>query len=206
LTRRVNTGVAFYDTYPDGLGVATLGWLREHLLTQPDGRVVLHPEVAGMVARLRMVDESTDPTPQQRAVLAAFTDPAVSTGTDWYSALRECQGNPHRDPARRLHDRQPRVPAGFPVLRVGYLIDADADTFEVYEGFNKTRTPTAGRWAGVRNPERETLTGPDGTTFEQENYQPVELIWAIGIAELPAIDLDIVAGVQARQRDEAEVS
>jgi hypothetical protein len=197
-----------FDSYPDGLGAATLAWLREHLLHREDGTVVLHPEVAGMIARLQMVDSQDMPTEAQREALAAFTDPNVGGrgGEEWYAVLRECQGDLDATLRAGYMIDSSEFPLESLFCEWGYLIDADASVFEVYKGFNQTDTPTAGRWAGVRNPDREIVTRSDGSTYVSENYQPVQRIWAIPFAELPTNALDFGAGVAARQRpDPAEV-
>jgi len=77
------TAYNHFDSYPSGLGNMMLAqakrmdpaWVRER------------------AASLRVVQEDDRPTVEQAEKVAAYTDHGVSTGADWYSALREAQGN-----------------------------------------------------------------------------------------------------------------
>jgi hypothetical protein len=71
-----------FDSYPGGLGLGLLAWARG----VKDWR-----EVAGRVESLTLVDADKEPTPEQAERVRSVTNPGVSTGRDWYSALREAQ-------------------------------------------------------------------------------------------------------------------
>lgn len=117
-----------YDSYPDGVGVNVLGFAR---------RITDLNAVKERVRSLKIVDESADPTPEERAALEDRYFERVSTGQDWYAVLRKTQGDPELilesghiaavDPAttRSTDDVW---------LEYSWLIDLDAEEFIGYEG------------------------------------------------------------------------
>jgi hypothetical protein len=112
------------DSYPEGLGVTVLKWLRH-------AREV--PVVYEAARRLKpIVINHPAPTAEEQAALAKYADLGVSERSlsDWYCLLRRTQG----DPALTLE-------AGYVYGDVGgatytYTVDFDAKTF------------TASDWSG----------------------------------------------------------
>lgn len=154
------------DSYPSGLGVDVLKWLRSN-----DWNL---PTVRTQVDALLMVDDQTEPTPEERERFAQYADINVSTGKDWYSLLRETQGNP----AAILDAGAATDAAGFPMDSLfcewAYVVDLDREVFEVYKGFRQSG-PSGGRWSSVASPGRG-------------GYWPVSLVKSWPIAELRASD------------------
>jgi len=122
------------DSYPSGLGLAVLSWLR----VARDGGL---PEA---ISRLRVVDDFSDdnvpPTEADKLALAEYTDSRVG-GPDehWYRLTRNLQGNPHAMLTAGYAYGQ-----GEPYGYV-YVIDADAETFRV-EGDG---TPASWSWSSL---------------------------------------------------------
>lgn len=113
-------------------------WLGEEMLTF--AKTLKDPGVRAdyksLAEQLTPIPDA-DPTPEQIAQLAPFTDLSVSSRStsDWYCLLREAQGNMALTLKAGLYEP-------FPVgdEEYSYVIDFDADTFETYEGDRKTGT------------------------------------------------------------------
>src|SRR5688500_20082380 len=73
-----------YDSYPSGLGMDVLAWLRSALADEAATRTA--------ITALAPVPDR-EPTAEDAARLAEFHDPHVSTGKDWYALLRRTQGD-----------------------------------------------------------------------------------------------------------------
>lgn len=160
-----------WDSYPSGLGAEVLAWLRE--------KVEKHPaSLRSEAAALRMVSSDDPVTDEDIAHLKQFHNDTVSTGSEreWYALLRETQG----DPEAMLKAGVAEDASGFPLDSLfcewGYLIDLDAETFEVYTGFQKA-THDEGRFAGRF--EREERRGDD-------QYYPVRLVASWPLSDLPS--------------------
>lgn len=116
-----------FDSYPTGLGVDMAEFIR-----RPD-----FAELAAKVFAVQAVDENDNPTPEQMADLVArgFWQ-NVSTGEDWYSALRNAQGNlaayidagyiPAFDVEGALEESNIWI-------EYGYVIDFDKRELRIYE-------------------------------------------------------------------------
>lgn len=151
------------DSYPEGLGKGVLAWLRLGLST----------EFLRIAARtLRVVSDETPPTDDDIERLRPFTDRTVGERKerpDWYQLLRETQGRP----GEMLRAGVILDASEFPLCSLfaewGYLVDLDAETLEVYRGFQQ-RGHTLGRFAG--------RPGQDG-------YYPCALIRSWPLSELP---------------------
>lgn len=170
-----------FDSYPTGLGVTVLDWLRS-----PSWDLAT---VRAQVEALRLVDDSDEPTPEEREQFAHLADPGVSTGRDWYSLLRETQG----EPAAILEAGVAGDATGFPLDSLfcewAYVIDLDQETFEVYEGFQRSG-PVAGRWADRKS---------DG------DYWPVNRVQICDIAEIRHSDVSSRSIMEAIESAESEV-
>jgi hypothetical protein len=168
-----------YDSYPSGIGVDVLSWLR--LVSATPGSYALLKE---QVRELEVVTDDTPITPDHLLNLARYTDTHVgSQGVgnevvhDWYQLLHKTQGSPADiiESGYVLDDH--KFPLSGLFCEWGYLVNFDDDTFEVYRGFYNT-PPATGRWAG-----RE-----DKTTVMSTDYYPVHLLAKWSIYDLPKPD------------------
>lgn len=158
-----------WDSYPDGLGLDLLRWLRKADLDALPALIdALEPVPSG------------EPTEEDLAKYAKYHDPGVDSGRSWYSLLRHTQGNPGLILESGLYSDDSKFPLDSLFCEWAYVVDLDAGVFEVYRGFRKT-PPTEGRWAG----RTDTLDHRGG-------YFPVQRIAAWKLTELPS-DEDLVA-------------
>lgn len=151
-----------FDSYPEGLGLDVLSWLR--------GQNV--HELRRDAVALRVVDGDVPPTDKDIENLRPWTNLGVSeqNTSDWYCLLRETQG----DPAAILEAGYMLDGSDFPVnslfAEYGYLVDLDDERFEVYEGFI-THDHDRGRFA-----RRES---------DVKGYYPVQLVRSWMLSDLP---------------------
>lgn len=151
------------DSYPDGLGTDVLGWLRKAHLGGARRKA----------AELRVAAPDSQPTADDVERLRGYADMGVGTqqADDWYVLLRHTQGKP----AAMLDAGVIQDGSAFPrdslFAEWGYVVDFDAETFEVYEGFQKA-WHTKGRFAHL-----EPLSG--------ESYYPVALVASWPLHALP---------------------
>jgi hypothetical protein len=169
------TAYNHFDSYPDGLGVDVLTWLRAARDSVPALRE--------QAKRLRVVDPESSPTPEDIERLRKYANPNVSTREldEWYVLLRETQGNPHAMLDAGVIEDAANFPADSLFAEWGYVIDLDAETFEVYEGF-QTKQHSKGRFA---DREFRKVTSASGSTC---TYYPVKLVASWPFAELPSDD------------------
>lgn len=159
-----------FDSYPDGLGLDIMAWLRECL--ESESRL---EEVVSLTRRLRKIEHSDSlPTEEEWHHFSEYADTRVSTGDDWYALLRGTQGKP--DVALR---------AGFYVdaseflldslfCEWAYVVDFDKSVFEIYRGF-QTSGKTHGRWVQGGAQERRVL---------DKTYYPISLMVEIPFSDL----------------------
>jgi hypothetical protein len=174
-----------FDSYPDGLGADLLNWLRDQRLEQ----------LCSRVRALELVDESDKPTPEQQERLVAMGthDSDVSSGQteEWYSLLRNCQG----DPELTLKSGFMIEGAGFPLDSLfcewAYVIDLDNQRFEVYRGF-QTAPHEDGRFATRFDPA-------EATSVVGETYYPVRKLVDFSLANLPDTDVMIEVVIRAER-------
>lgn len=166
-----------YDSYPSGKGLDVLRFLRAadlgFLRTQ--------------ARQLRVVDETSKPTPEDVAALAEWTDLGVSEQStdDWYCLTRRSHG----DLGEMLRAGYVLDSSKFPLDSLfcewGYIVDLDEHVFEVYEGFQK-QPPKAGRWAGRPTQEEATEAYKEHLYWcAKNNRQP----WMSETPEYGAIEL-----------------
>ncbi|WP_181785607.1 hypothetical protein [Streptomyces phytophilus] len=157
------TAYNHHDSYPDGLGLDVLRWAREADLG-----------AAKTAAQaLRVVTDVDEPTDEDIERLAPFTNRTVGgrrERPDWYQLLRETQGSPARMLQAGVIGDASEFPADSLFAEWGYVVDFDAQNFEVYEGFQK-RAHTEGRFA---SPESD-----------DNGYYPVRLIRLWPLTALP---------------------
>lgn len=183
-----------FDSYPSGVGAEVLTWLR-----------IATDSVDALRDRARAIklvggDDSQPPTAEEIEKLTEYADTGVSTGelTEWYVLLRKQHGRPDlmvesgymTDDATFVFDSL--------FCEWGYVIDLDAETFEVYRGF-QTEYPTAGRWAGRPNAEekekywQEHLAlakkqGREPWRPQEPEYKAVTLVASWPLSALPDDD------------------
>jgi hypothetical protein len=125
-----------FDSYPSGLGRDLLTW----------GESVRYWDaVRDQVRALRLVDEDGTPTEEDRAKHSGSWQ-NVSTGGDWYALLRGNQGNPGATLDSGVMTDGHDSPLNSLFAEWGYVFDLDAESLDVYAGF-QTTLPTEGRWA-----------------------------------------------------------
>lgn len=182
-----------WDSYPDGLGVKMLKWLRE--------AVADLPKLKAQARELKMVDENTNPSAEEIAKLAHLSwnkaehggDADLRPGQQWYDLLHQTQGEPamvleagyNADGHDFVYDSL--------FCEWAYVVDLDADVFEVYRGF-QTAEVTAGRWAGKQR--EQDYGGGIGPYYAIAPFEGGA--WEFG--ELPADDAFLA--VFAREDEE----
>lgn len=158
-----------FDAYPSALGADVLKWART--VTDWDA-------VRQQAAALVHIDGDVMPTDEQRAALVQYEKPSAGgskddPGEEWYRLLHGTFGDPAATLSCGLAPHAPDWPGDSVWCEWGYLIDCDAKTFEVYEGFQQT--PHKGRFSGR-------------STNERSGYQPVKLIASWPLTSLPDDD------------------
>jgi hypothetical protein len=146
---------------PDQLGVNVLRWLR----TVPSWELL-----RGRVRAARVVECTSEPTPDDMRQLREFTDPAVSDGRDWYALLRRTQGDPAAILRAGVIEDASHFPLDSTWAEWGYLIDLDNKTFEIYEG-GQGRSHSSGRFAD--------------RPWADDDYGPVALLDSWPLSALP---------------------
>lgn len=154
------------DSYPGGLGLDVLTWLRQHGVS----------EVREAAAKLRLVNNDEPATDEDIACLGTkYADTNVSTRelTEWYVLLRGTQGNPEAILDAGVMIDGSDFPCNSAMCEYGYLIDLDENTFEVYVGFQRDRHGD-GRFAN--------------DTANSGGYYPVRLVATWFLDNLPTDD------------------
>lgn len=127
-----------YDSYPSGLGADVLEFAKQIAEVGVE-------RAKEAVENVRLVNASDTPTPEEQEKFADIWDPTVSSGSDWYSLLRNGQGRLDillaagvmTDDADFLNDSL--------FCEYAYLINLDTETLEYYEGFQKDDEGNYGR-------------------------------------------------------------
>jgi hypothetical protein len=178
------TAYNHWDSYPGGLGLTMLEWLRE---ATKDPAALRQSAAA-----LRVVSPDSTPSEEDIVRLARFGDTSVATGSlrDWYVLLRQAQGQP----GLMLEAGVIEDARGFPLDSLfaewGYVIDLDGDgLFEVYRGFQK-QPHDLGRFAARGKP------GGD------RGYYPCARVARWPLAALPGNDEFLAQLKQGDEDDE----
>lgn len=181
---QLKTAYNHSDSYPFGLGIDLLKWLRE----------TDHAQIREQAAALRVIDRDAKPTAEDIEHLKPWTDLGVSTRStdDWYCLLRDTQGDPAAMLAAGIIEDASGFPADSLFAEWGYVIDLDGDgLFEVYEGFQKS-PHQRGRFASL-TPDPPGYPGA-------EQYYPVALKARWPLAALPTED-EFMAAADPKDED-----
>lgn len=155
-----------FDSYPSALGQDLLTWGCGVQVQDQWGAV------ADRVRGLTVVDQEGKPSAGVLAALvkAGIADVGVSTGADWYAALRNGQGNP----SITLDSRYWLDGTGFHedalFCEWWYVFDLDRKIFEVHEGCEKV----GGEYTSALRAEipfdrlLETVLDEDGRAVSRE--------------------------------------
>jgi hypothetical protein len=155
-----------FDAYPSALGADVLKWART---------VADWDTVRQQAAALVHIDGDVMPTEEQRTALAQYAKPDVGgkegdPGEEWYRLLHGTFGDPAATLVGGHAPHAPDWPGDSLCCEWGYLVDLDANTFEVYQGFQQV--PHKGRFSG-----RETNP--------RSGYAPVKLLASWPLDALP---------------------
>jgi hypothetical protein len=158
-----------FDSYPEGLGVDAVEFIREWLA---DGR----DKMRDAARSITLIDEDIPPTQAQKDRLAPVADLGVSEQSldDWYCLTRHLQG----DLGGYL--KYGVMPDGHVFMQDSlfcewaYVVNLDDFSFEVYRGFQKEQHSN-GRYAALASlPERRA-----------GEYWPVALVKAFALDNIP---------------------
>ncbi|MEV0027850.1 hypothetical protein [Nocardia sp. NPDC050793] len=157
------------DSYPSGLGLDVLGWLRT-AVTSLD---VLTERATSLL----VVDPGSTPTPSQIDHLRQHADLTVSDRRldDWYCMLRDTQGDPEAILDAGVIEDARTFPLDSLWAEYGYLIDTDTSTFETYVGAQR-RPHDRGRFAHRRLPDWDPIV---------DKYYPVALVASWPLNAIP---------------------
>lgn len=156
-----------YDSYPGGLGADVLRWLHVEPLASPN-------EVRDRARALRVVEPDSEPTDEDIARLAPFTNHHVGDRRDrptWYQLLRETQGDPGLILKAGVVEDASLFPLDSLFAEWGYVVDFDAGVFEVYRGFQEAEHDR-GRFA-------------DRDSGRRDGYYAAALVASWPLTELP---------------------
>lgn len=158
------------DSYPGGLGLDVLGWLRKAHLGGAKRKAT----------ELRVVDPNSSPAAEDIEQLRGYTNLNVGTRSvdDWYVLLRGTQGNPAAMLDAGVIEDAGQFPMDSVMAEYGYLVDFDAETFEAYRGFQE-EPHDKGRFAA-----REPHFNPHASTA----WQPCALVGSWPLGDLPSDD------------------
>lgn len=159
-----------FDSYPSGVGQQVIDELKG-LLT--DFQVA---ELKDRVRSIRLVKEYDEPTEEeQQKYMETWEN--VSTGKDWYSFLRECQGH-----IRKWYDLGVMVDSQKFIrdslfCEWAYIVNLDTLKLEVYKGFQTK--PNKGRYKARKS--KKWVPKYEGENF----YYPCSLIAEFDFNDLP---------------------
>lgn len=162
-----------FDSYPDALGETVAAWLRGVIGDRVGGNT--ESVNRQRVMDLQAIESDSEPTEAERERFKQYWNKNVSSGQDWYSLLRETQGEPALILQAQFYEDAGDFPKDSLFCEWAYVVDFDQRVFEIYAGF-RTSPPTEGRWAGVK----------DVVKAASANYYPVQRIENYSFDELPA--------------------
>ncbi len=182
-----------WDSYPAGLGADMLSFLHNS-----DMDVVRQ-----QAADLRVVAPDSSPTDEDVERLHGYADTGVSSGNirEWYVLLRGTQGNPALMLEAGVIEDAGEFPLDSLFAEWGYVIDFDANVFEVYKGFQDA-PHELGRFASrtfSEGDERERSKN----FFTGNSYHPCALVASFPLDLLPSAKL-FLDTVNPREEGEEE--
>jgi hypothetical protein len=157
-----------YDTYPSGLGRTAVEYVNQLVLNRAT------QATRDQVRALRKVNDGDKPAADEMAALqrAGRADGNVSSGDDWYSALRNNQGSFSAILETGFILDSADFAADSLFCEYAYLVNLDNETLEVYKGFVSEGAQVEGRFADI-----DTTNGSNG-------YAPITLVDTIPFAEI----------------------
>lgn len=140
-----------FDSYPSHLGVQFIKDAQAMLATEDDEETYKQK-----VRSVQWVKEDATPTPAERQVYMAMgvANVDVSTGSDWYSTLRELQGELKKNIDLGVMIESTAFLKDSLFCEWAYLINFDDRVLEFYQGFNQN-AQAPGRFAAFGEPENE---------------------------------------------------
>ncbi len=182
------------DSYPDGLGVAVLGWARAnaHALTCD-----VHRRERGgpvdLARALRVIDPGSEPTDEDITRLGGYLNTHVGTPRerpDWYQLLRGTQGRIGAILAAGAIEDASGFPLDSVCAEYGYLVDLDEGALIAYRG-HQCEPHDKGRFA------RRPVTNGGYWPASKDYYPCAEVArWPLG--ELPMDDAFVAAIEESR--------
>jgi len=171
------------DSYPRGLGLEVLEWLRSTVSEAKDPAEAI-TQVRELVRALRVVDLDSTPTGEDIERLKEFASQRVPRGEliEWYMLLHATEGNLGEILRAGVIEDAASFPIDSLSAQWGYLVDLDAEVFEVYRGSQK-KPHERGRFA-ARAPERG-------------DHWPVALVTSWPLTALPS-PADFLTTLQRR--------
>jgi hypothetical protein len=161
-----------FDSYPEGLGLKTLAFLREF----PG----LIGELRRQAMRLEVVSDAVPPSAEQIKELKEFSDLNVGNQTedDWYCLLRHTQGDWQATLDAGFMEDGGRFPEDSLFCEWAYVINLDDEVLEVYRGFQQKKH-NKGRFAKRGGPYTPDYEGAP-------TWWPVALIATYPLNDLPS--------------------
>jgi hypothetical protein len=186
-----------FDSYPSALGASLVNQLTAMLATNAGGVEWLKERVR----TLKLVPQDGKPTYIEKQEYAAFTDKGVSLkGEDWYSVLRELQGQLRLTLEVGVMCDGDGFMQDSLFCEYAYVINLDDGLFEFYRGFQKAKGE--GRYAALGKLPDEVLTRGDGTTWTRAvSYWPVSLVKTWPLSALPT-EADFLAATEEDVEEE----
>ena len=132
-----------FDSYPTGLGVAVLDYIRKFS----------DKEILEASRNIVLVEQDSKPTPEQKieCAFAKTADLTVSKQStdDWYCLLRNIQGKleAYHTGVRYMINSENFLGDSL-FCEWAYIINLDTKTLEVYKGFNKN-PKASGRYSNM---------------------------------------------------------
>lgn len=159
-----------FDSYPSGLGVAIQKVTKTWDAIPADDLLAI-----------RFVDEDEAPTLEECQKYAHLSNTDVSTGTDWYSLLREMQGNLGLALTYKIAVANHDFPRDSLFCEWGYVFDLRSNEVVILEGFNEDRSKEA--------PYCRAPDGPREGVPSADKYCGCAEVWRGSLAEWNALDL-----------------
>jgi hypothetical protein len=134
-----------FDAYPDGLGSNVITFVKRFV-----------DSLNEIYDRIELVDETQDPNEEQleHCQQMGSIRSNVSTGTDWYSALRDAQSEgiiKYGEGLKYMCDGKSFLLDSL-FCEWAYIINLDTSMVEFYRGFNRTGN-NGGRYASQKAKE-----------------------------------------------------